>query len=173
MAPVAGVQAPAAALPAAGEAPMASGDVVGLAGLLEISARSLRRLDKAADKAADGSMYAQLAAVSGQLHKAIEAAAKLQGLYSESAPGGPSLSVTFNLPAPHAAGHDMRNITPSASSNERPTITMALGAPRDTLNGACSGVEVAADDLPPKPPGFKMPDFELTHDLIGAPLDPT
>jgi len=28
------------------------------------------------------------------------------------------------------------------------------------------------DELPPKPEGFKMPGFELTRDLIGAPLPP-
>ena len=59
-------------------------EVLTLTGLLDRLARSLDRLEGAADTAANDNLYSALAAVSGQLHRGVESAAKLQGLYAES-----------------------------------------------------------------------------------------
>jgi hypothetical protein len=82
-----------------GHQPVAT-DLLSLNGLLDRLARSLERLEGAADTAAGDNMHAALAAVSGQLHRGIEAAGKLQGLYAEpdvqrQAP----FSITINLPS--------------------------------------------------------------------------
>lgn len=75
-------------------------DMLSLNGLLDRLARSLERLEEAADSAAADNLHASLAVVSGQLHRGIEAAGKLQGLYAEpevqrQAP----FSITINLPS--------------------------------------------------------------------------
>ena len=67
---------------AAGEIPSPH-EVLTLTGLLDRLVHSLDRLESAADGAANDNLYAALAAVSGQLHRAITDAAKLQGLYAE------------------------------------------------------------------------------------------
>lgn len=84
---------------AAGAAPTGS-DVLALTGLLERLARSLERLEAAADKTAADNLPAALAAVSGQLHRGIEAAARIQGLYAEPKPAGEGagLTVIINVP---------------------------------------------------------------------------
>ena len=81
-----------------GQQPVAT-DLLSLNGLLDRLARSLERLEGAADMAAGDNLHAALAAVSGQLHRGIETAGKLQGLYAEpererQAP----FSITINLP---------------------------------------------------------------------------
>jgi hypothetical protein len=58
-------------------------EVLTLTGLLDRLGRSLDRLEGAADTAATDNLHSALAAVSGQLHRGVEAAAKLQGLYAE------------------------------------------------------------------------------------------
>jgi len=58
-------------------------EVLTLTGLLDRLARSLDRLEGAADTAANDNLHSALAAVSGQLHRGVETAAKLQGLYGE------------------------------------------------------------------------------------------
>lgn len=65
-----------------GEMPSAA-EVLTLTGLLDRLGRSLDRLEGAADAAATDNLHSALAAVSGQLHRGVEAAAKLQGLYAE------------------------------------------------------------------------------------------
>lgn len=67
---------------AMGDAPSPQ-EVLTLTGLLDRLARSLDRLEGAADTAANDNLHSALAAVSGQLHRGIEGAAKLQGLYAE------------------------------------------------------------------------------------------
>jgi len=62
-----------------GETPSVT-EVLSLTGLLERVARSLDRLEGAADAAATDNLHSALAAVSGQLHRGVEAAAKLQGI---------------------------------------------------------------------------------------------
>jgi hypothetical protein len=74
-------------------------DIISLTGLLHRLAGSLERLDTAADSAATGGLHVPLAALSGQLHRGIEAAAKIQGMYAEpSAEGGPRLTVNISMP---------------------------------------------------------------------------
>lgn len=58
-------------------------EVLTLTGLLDRLVRSLDRLEGAADAAANDNLHSALAAVSGQLHRGVESAAKLQGLYAE------------------------------------------------------------------------------------------
>lgn len=65
-----------------GDMPSAA-EVLTLTSLLDRLGRSLDRLEGAADAAASDSLHSALAAVSGQLHRGVEAAAKLQGLYAE------------------------------------------------------------------------------------------
>ena len=101
----------------AGQAPT-PGEVLSLTGLLERLARSLDRLDSAADAAAGESLHAALAAVTGQLHKGVETAAKLQGLYTDAdQPAREKFSITINLPdgVPTVAPMD---ITPVAEVRE-------------------------------------------------------
>src|ERR1039458_7577712 len=59
-------------------------DILSLSGLLERLARSLERLEGAADTAAGENLHMPLAALSGQLHRGIESAAKIQGLYTDA-----------------------------------------------------------------------------------------
>jgi len=81
-----------------GQQPVAT-DLLSLNGLLDRLARSLERLEGAADMAAGDNMHAALAAVSGQLHRGIETAGKLQGLYAEpEVQRQPPFSITINLP---------------------------------------------------------------------------
>lgn len=58
-------------------------DVLTLTGLLDRIGRSLDRLEGAAEAAATDNLHSALAAVSGQFHRGVEAAARLQGLYAE------------------------------------------------------------------------------------------
>ncbi len=67
---------------AAGDTPSPQ-EVLTLTGLLDRLVRSLDRLEGAADGAANDNLYAALAAVSGQLHRGIADAAKLQGICVE------------------------------------------------------------------------------------------
>ena len=64
-----------------GKMPSAA-EVLTLTGLLDRLGRSLDRLEGAADAAATDNLHSALAAVSGQLHRGVEAAARLQGLYA-------------------------------------------------------------------------------------------
>lgn len=68
---------------ATGDMPSAA-EVLTLTGLLDRLGRSLDRLEGAADAAATDKLHSALAAVSSQLHRGIEGAAKLQGLYADT-----------------------------------------------------------------------------------------
>ena len=82
-----------------GQQPVAT-DLLSLNGLLDRLARSLARLEGAADMAAGDNLHAALAAVSGQLHRGIETAGKLQGLYAEpEVQRQTPFSITINLPS--------------------------------------------------------------------------
>lgn len=73
-------------------------DLLGSHGLLERLARSLERLEGAADAAAEGELHGSLAALSGQIHRGVEASAKLQGLYADSAEQNrPTFSIQINI----------------------------------------------------------------------------
>ncbi|MFD1191357.1 hypothetical protein [Phenylobacterium conjunctum] len=69
-------------------------------GLTSRFARSLERLETAADDAAAASSYASLAALSGQIHKALESIGKMQGVYSDAPTGveAPRFSINIMLP---------------------------------------------------------------------------
>jgi hypothetical protein len=67
---------------AAGAAPTVE-DVLSLTGLLERLSRSLDRLELGATTAAANELHTSHAALAGQLHRGIEAAGILQGLYSD------------------------------------------------------------------------------------------
>lgn len=83
-----------------GEEPLHT-DLLSLDGLLGRLARSLERLEGAAQIAAADNLHGSLAAVSGQLHRGIEAAGKLQGLYAEpEVHQQVPFSITINLPTP-------------------------------------------------------------------------
>ncbi|MFZ4606419.1 MAG: hypothetical protein ACOYM5_09190 [Caulobacter sp.] len=100
-------------------------DLLGSHGLLERLARSLERLEGAADAAAGNEMHGALAALSGQIHRGVEAAGKLQGLYSEpEAKGGSAFSI--NIVIPPAADIN------SAGTEDRRGISLSAG-PREVL----------------------------------------
>ena len=58
-------------------------EVLSLTALLDRLARSLDRLEGSAQVAHSDGLHASLAALSGQLHRGVETAAKLQNFYSE------------------------------------------------------------------------------------------
>jgi hypothetical protein len=74
-------------------------DVMTLTGLMSRIAGSLERLEGAAGRADGDNAYAALAALSGQIYRGIETAAKLSGVCQDHAePNRPAFSVTINLP---------------------------------------------------------------------------
>jgi hypothetical protein len=75
------------------------GDVLALTGLLSRLARSLDRLDGAADQAARNDTYMALSSLSGQLHRGIEAAARMQGLNNSHTDEKERFSISINLGA--------------------------------------------------------------------------
>jgi hypothetical protein len=80
---------------AAGEVEPTESDLASLRGLTSRFARSLERLEGAADAAAEQSSYAALAALSGQIHKALESMGKMQGLYEE--PNAETAAAKFSI----------------------------------------------------------------------------
>jgi hypothetical protein len=84
---------------AAGAAPTVN-ELLNLEGLLGKLARSLDRLEAAADEAADTGLHGALAALSGQIHRGIESVAKLKGFYTEaSLVERPAASINIVFPA--------------------------------------------------------------------------
>lgn len=76
-----------------------AGEIMTLTGLVERLARSLDRLEGAAIAAADDNLHSALAAVSGQLHRGVESAARLQGMYAEpEAHNQPKFSINIVIP---------------------------------------------------------------------------
>jgi hypothetical protein len=95
----------------AGDAPTYQ-DALDLSGLLERIARSLERLEGAAVATAEEGLYTPLAALSGQLHKGIDTAARLQNIGAPNQPPAPGsgFSLVIKLPevTPAAAPHTLR-----------------------------------------------------------------
>ena len=89
-------------------------DILSLTALLGRLARSLERLEGAADTAAGDGLHMPLAALSGQLHRGIESAAKIQGMYAEpqQVTGDQRFSLVINLPATCSSKSEPRYITP-------------------------------------------------------------
>ena len=108
-------------------------DILSLSGLLERLARSLERLEGAADTAAGENLHMPLAALSGQLHRGIESAAKIQGLYTDAPPiGEPKFSLTINVGAIEETKSAPRNVTPLPGGvvNAEPfTLALRLAGP--------------------------------------------
>ncbi len=95
-------------------------DLLSLSGLLARLARSLGRLDDAADRAVTEDRPMALAALSGQLHRGIETTAKLQGLGNETRePDRPPTSITIIVPernnGPRFEGEVVQNSVPRAA----------------------------------------------------------
>jgi hypothetical protein len=133
---------------ASGKVTASPDDILSLTGLMARLARSLERLEGSADTAAGQNLHNALAAVSGQLHKGIETAAKIQGLYAEPAlEGDARFQLVINVPT--AAPMDVTRPA-SMDAAQPPTLILDV-TPRMT-----------ASELPPMPAGFKMPDFDLT-----------
>lgn len=108
-----------------GSAPTAS-DILALTGLLERLVKNLDRLDGAADAAADG-QPAALAALSGQITRAIEAAGKLQGFYAAGeAAAGPRFSVTINMPKIPDQAAPAIDVAPTPHAPTPESITFRL-----------------------------------------------
>lgn len=93
-------QAKRASAIAAGQLVPTSEDIATLSGLVSRLSRSLDRLEGAADDAARSRAFGALAALSGQIHKGIEGAGRLQGLYAPAAAPEtrPAFSIHINLP---------------------------------------------------------------------------
>jgi hypothetical protein len=90
-----------------------AGDVVSLTSLLDRLTRSLDRLEQSADAAADEGLHAALATVSGQLHRGIETAGKLQGLYSEG-DQSPREKFSIQILIPEMTNsHKLENVSPN------------------------------------------------------------
>ncbi len=120
---------------ASGEVRPALDDILSLSGLLERLARSLERLEGAADSAAGDGLHAPLAALSGQLHRGIEAAAKIQGMYAEpQSEGAPRFSLTINVPDRASVASQPLNITaPADAATDTAPVALAIrfAAPSD------------------------------------------
>lgn len=87
-------------------------DILSLAALLERLARSLERLESAADKSVADEQPMALAALSGQLHRGIEAAAKLTGT-GDTGPETPSFGVQIVIRG------DKADMLPAAAPSSR------------------------------------------------------
>lgn len=89
------------------------GDVISLTSLLGRLTRSLDRLEGAADSAAVEGLHAALATVSGQLHRGIETAGKLQGLYSDG-DQSPREKFSIQILIPEMPNsHNLKNVSPN------------------------------------------------------------
>lgn len=83
---------------ASGQAVMTPSDVLTLQGLLGRLGRLLDRLEDASTNASDENLPAALAAVSGPLIKAVETAARLQGIGQQQPQAAAPFSIVINLP---------------------------------------------------------------------------
>lgn len=98
-----------------------------LQGLVGRLGRLLDRLEGASASAADENIHAALAAVSGPLIKAVETAARLQGIgHQQAQPAAPAFNIVFNLaeaedrqPAPpvHVAQRPMGSVVDATSDD--------------------------------------------------------
>ena len=117
---------------ASGEVTANHDDILSLTALMGRLARSLERLEVAADSAAGSDLHQSLAALSGQLHRGIESAAKIQGLYAEpaAADGPPRFSLTITMPSAAVSTGGLVNVTPSPARAAGPEpFNMVLNFP--------------------------------------------
>jgi hypothetical protein len=132
-----------------GKASASHDEILNLTGILAGLARTLGRLEGAADDAATKNLHMPLAAVSGQLFRGFETAAKIQGMYAEPQMPGTGFSLTINIPGGGAAPGVQRG---------------------EVIEHAPVRLVLAEPELPQKPAGYRMPAFDLSRDLIGADL---
>jgi len=118
------------------------GDVITLTGLLDRLTRSLDRLEVAADSAAVEGLHASLAAVTGQLHKGVETAARLGGFCSDNQQtAGEKFSIQIILPdVGRSVGHQLGTFAelPNQTRNQSPTINLDFRSGDDEIRGAGS-----------------------------------
>lgn len=139
-------------------------DILSLTGLLGRLARSLERLEAAADASLAENLPTALAAVSGQLHRGIEAAAKMQGLYVEPHVAKQTFSITFSL---GDTATDTRDGT-SVELRHQPTIDgAAISAPyAATVTGAGSSDRHDGDGLAAPTAGLPSCLQHIDRDLL-------
>jgi transposase-like protein len=109
-------------------------DVLSLTALLNLAARSLNRLETAADDAAVDGMHMALAALSGQLHRGVETVAKLTGVTKEPEQRANQFAVQFVL------GGD---VVAQAGQSRRADGASSIGADRQPRSRQRRGVEVS------------------------------
>ncbi|GGG50992.1 hypothetical protein GCM10010964_42820 [Caldovatus sediminis] len=138
---------------ASGQAEAAPADVLTLQGLVGRLGRLLDRLEGASASAADDGLHASLAAVSGPLIKAVETAARLQGIGAQvDKPAAPTFSITFDL-----SGVEERQPARPVPVAQRPVGSVADAIPEDAqgIEAGESASDAGQADAGPLPvPGF-------------------
>ncbi|HYG25797.1 MAG TPA: hypothetical protein VD906_02715 [Caulobacteraceae bacterium] len=114
---------------ASGEMTAEAADVLSLSALVARLATSLTRLDSAADQAAGASAHSALAALSGQLHRGIEAAAKIQRFYDEP-PTASAFSIVINVGDP-TTGPQVEATSSQGALEAEPVVMIPSFAKRD------------------------------------------
>ena len=98
----------------AGDTPLPA-DILNLSELMHRLKRTLDRLETSAEDAGSDKLHVALAALSGQLLRGIDTAAKIKGLYTGTPAGGqPGLTVNITLPPGFTPSGELRNATPPA-----------------------------------------------------------
>lgn len=121
-------------------------DIISLTGLLERLARSLGRLETAADTAAAGELHVPLATLSSQLHRGIEAAAKIQGFYADAqTEGQPRLTVNIALPPGFAPTETILSATPIAQHSNAMLIGPQANSARQVGTGSLASTVSETD----------------------------
>jgi hypothetical protein len=114
---------------------IASGDgatlaeITSLKGLLARLGRSLERLETAADSAAAVNAYASLAALSGQLHRGVEAAGRLQGLGMVQVDGGSLFAINIVVPESARSPAPARVVEVAPAVREPTPVSQELDVP--------------------------------------------
>lgn len=140
---------------ASGQVAPVPDDILSLTGLLGRLARSLERLEAAADTSLADNTPTALAAVSGQLHRGIETVAKMQGLYVAAAePRAPAFNILFNL---DSAG--------GLPAPPMPAIPQPVGSTLDTIVQDVQKQEAGddpVDSVQPRIPALPAPRFRFS-----------
>ncbi len=112
---------------AAGKAEPTLAERISLTGLLEKIDRSLQRLETAAGIALADNVPTALAAVSGQLHRGVETAARLQGLgpTPQEPAEGSKFNIVINIPTPSGNTYNpLRTVSAGAGESSLSTERM-------------------------------------------------
>ncbi len=133
-------------------------DILSMTGLLGRLARSLERLEAAANTSLADNIPTALAAVSGQLHRGIETAAKMQGLYVEPVqPAAPTFSIIFNLDAQTSQPVAAPQLAPALldSNAEKNAVAISHGA-RENRDVDPAPTQPSNPSPLPSEPGFSV-----------------